>query len=61
MNIKNQKIEGITKNPPFSPFSKGGHILSSLWQREVGRDFQSAKVLPFLKYFDFCSLFIVHR
>jgi hypothetical protein len=35
-------------NPPKSPFSKGGYFFSSLWQREVERDFtrkfQTAKV-----------------
>jgi hypothetical protein len=28
-----------TLNPPQSPFAKGGRNISSLWQREVGRDF----------------------
>jgi hypothetical protein len=27
------------RNPPWSPFFKGGNHISSLWKREVGRDF----------------------
>jgi len=28
-----------SSNPPSSPFVKRGKYFSSLWQREVGRDF----------------------
>jgi hypothetical protein len=28
-----------TSNPPSSPFVKRGRLLSSLWKREVERDF----------------------
>ena len=29
------------ENPPSPPFPKGGHESSSLWQREVRRDFRT--------------------
>ena len=32
-------------NPPSPPFSKGETVSFSLYEREVGRDFQRAKVL----------------
>jgi hypothetical protein len=30
----------LLSNPPYSPFVKRGKCFSSLWQREVGRDFR---------------------
>jgi hypothetical protein len=33
------KFPGTLENPPSSPFFKGGDFVSSLWKREVGRDF----------------------
>ena len=51
--LKNEsKHPGNQKNhckiPLHPPFSKGENMVSSLWQREAGRDFQNAKVLRIL-------------
>jgi hypothetical protein len=54
MNFKPKEIKRITIKSPSIPLlpvfdrkkiTKGEANISSLWKREVGRDFQSAKVL----------------
>ena len=53
MNLNTQEIKRITvKSPSIPLFSKGENMVSSLWQREAGRDFQNAKVLRNL-YLDY--------
>jgi hypothetical protein len=42
---KPKKLKNHHKIPLYPPFSKGEANISSLWKREAGRDFQSAKVL----------------
>ena len=51
MNFKSQKNQkNHYKIPLYPPFSKGEANISSLWKREAGRDFQSAKVLPSINF-----------
>ena len=42
------------RQPPLptgrQAFPKGEANISSLWKREAGRDFQSAKLIPFLMF-----------
>ena len=45
MNLNTQEIKRIAVKSPsiplHPPFSKGENMVSSLWQREAGRDFQN--------------------